>query len=216
MYFRAKNGTFKKVPQFPSEGLGGEGGITVYYIPDAANQTNVTAFKPGFRMLAGDVTATKPGSARKICHRCMPAGVDVVSLNCASPDAEEFPYGACGGGIRSVITFPTCWDGVNLDSPDHRSHVVYSDLKGTQANDVGPTGRCPKSHPVVVPQVMFEVMWDVSLVLLFCRWAKSDVDAPLQRSRDLAGRWIATICMEHGRQVSLFTPRSRLQSNLSL
>jgi hypothetical protein len=31
-----------------------------------------------------------------------------------------------------------------------------------ESNDVGPTGKCPESHPVVVPQVMFEVMWDVS------------------------------------------------------
>jgi hypothetical protein len=162
MYFRARNGTYKKVPQFTSEGLAGKGGITVYYIPDAENKTSVTAFKKGFRMLAGDAAATTVGSARKVCHRCMPEGADVVTLNCASPDSEEFPKGMCGGGIRSIITFPTCWDGVNLDSPDHRSHMAYSVLKG--GNDVGPTGKCPESHPVVVPQVMYEVMWDVSII----------------------------------------------------
>jgi hypothetical protein len=176
MYFRARNGTYKKVPQFTSEGLGGSGGITVYYIPDAENKTAVTAFKPGFRMLAGDAAATKAGSARKVCHRCMPNGTDVVSLNCAAPDAEEFPKGVCGGGIRSVITFPTCWDGVNLDSPDHRSHVLYSELEA-KSNDVGPTGKCPESHPVVVPQVMFEVMWDVSLADEFCESCVADGDA---------------------------------------
>jgi hypothetical protein len=32
-----------------------------------------------------------------------------------------------------------------------------------KANDVGPTGKCPESHPVVIPQVMYEVRWDVSL-----------------------------------------------------
>jgi hypothetical protein len=25
----------------------------------------------------------------------------------------------CSGGIRTNIFFPQCWDGVNLDSPDH-------------------------------------------------------------------------------------------------
>ncbi|EAT76517.2 hypothetical protein SNOG_16145 [Parastagonospora nodorum SN15] len=161
MYFRARNGTYKRVPQFTSEGLAGKGGITVYYIPDAENKTNVTAFKKGFRMLAGDAGATTTGSARKVCHRCMPEGADAITLNCAAPDSEAFPTGMCGGGIRSVITFPTCWDGVNLDSPDHRSHMAYS--AGVVGNDVGPTGKCPASHPVVVPQVMYEVMWDVSL-----------------------------------------------------
>lgn len=24
------------------------------------------------------------------------------------------------------VTFPDCWDGVRLDSPDHRSHMAYS------------------------------------------------------------------------------------------
>lgn len=31
LYFRARNGTYKRVPQSVSEGLRGEGGITVYY-----------------------------------------------------------------------------------------------------------------------------------------------------------------------------------------
>ena len=30
LYFRARNGTFKRVPQLPNEGLKGDGGITVY------------------------------------------------------------------------------------------------------------------------------------------------------------------------------------------
>lgn len=49
-----------------------------------------------------------------------------------------------------------CWDGQNLDTPDHKSHVAYS---GTGATGGGP---CPASHPVKLPQVMYEIMWDVS------------------------------------------------------
>lgn len=158
MYFRARNGTFKRVPQIPSEGLKGNGGITVYYIPDAKNKTSVTAFRPGFRMLVGDAAATGVQASRKVCHRCLPASGDNKNLNCAAPDTQELPRGFCAGGIRTVITFPTCWDGVNLDSPDHKSHLAYAE--GAQANDVGPTGRCPASHPVVIPQVMYEVVWD--------------------------------------------------------
>ncbi|KAF2258610.1 hypothetical protein CC78DRAFT_594412 [Lojkania enalia] len=158
MFFRARNGTYMRVPQIAEEGLRANGGITVYYIPSADNETKVTAFKPGFRMLIGDAGGKSPGEARKVCHRCMPASGDNSNLNCAAPDAQSFPMGFCVGGIRTVITFPTCWDGKNLDSPDHKSHVTYA--TGSKATDVGPTGKCPESHPVVIPQVMYEVLWD--------------------------------------------------------
>jgi hypothetical protein len=26
------------------------------------------------------------------------------------------------------VRFPTCWDGVNLDSPDHIAHVAYREF----------------------------------------------------------------------------------------
>ena len=41
-------------------------------------------------------------------------------------------------GIR--IDAPDCWDGKNLDSPNHRSHIAYSNY-----------GPCPKTHPFVIP-----------------------------------------------------------------
>ncbi|RYP57314.1 hypothetical protein DL769_009559 [Monosporascus sp. CRB-8-3] len=136
LYFRARNGTFKRVPQFASEGLHADGGITVYYIPSPDRQESVTAFRPGFRMLVGDASLRSPGTARK-----------------------ALPNGFCAGGIRSVITFPTCWDGKNTDSPDHRSHVAYPS-SGSSDTSVGASGVCPASHPVKIPQVMLEVMWD--------------------------------------------------------
>lgn len=47
LYFKARNGTFKRVPQMVNLGLeGGDGGITVYYIPPYDGKTTVTAFKP--------------------------------------------------------------------------------------------------------------------------------------------------------------------------
>ncbi|KAF1843518.1 uncharacterized protein K460DRAFT_287646 [Cucurbitaria berberidis CBS 394.84] len=159
LYFKARNGTFTRVSQFVSEGLRGNGGITVYYIPSTNNKTTVTAFKPGFRMLVGDAMADSPSKrARKVCHRCMPATGDGKNINCGAPDSQTLPKEFCPGGIRAVITFPTCWDGKNLDSPDHMSHVAYA--TGAGANDAGPTGKCPASHPVIIPQVMYEVMWD--------------------------------------------------------
>lgn len=159
LFFRARNGTYKRVQQFPNLFLEGNGGITVYYIPSPDAETNVTAFKPGFRMLIGDAALDAPGPTRKVCHRCMPETGEADHLNCAAPDSQHLPTEFCPGGIRSVITFPTCWDGRNLDSPDHKSHVTYP-VSGS--NDLGADGVCPGTHPVKIPQVMLEVMWDVS------------------------------------------------------
>ncbi|KAF2971829.1 hypothetical protein GQX73_g1735 [Xylaria multiplex] len=161
-YFRARNGTYKRVPQFVSEGLRADGGITVYYIPSPNANEKVTAFKPGFRMLVGDAAARTPGPARKVCHRCMPKTGDNSNINCGAPDSQFLPKGPCEGGIRSVITFPTCWDGKNTDSIDHMSHVAYPN---SSYNDVmvGAYGTCPASHPVKIPQVMYEVMWNTQM-----------------------------------------------------
>lgn len=53
----------------------------------------------------------------------------------------------------------SCWDGTNLDSVDHQSHVAYSTGGFGGANG---GGACPQSHPVKLPQVMFELMWNVT------------------------------------------------------
>jgi len=162
LFFRARNGTYKRVPQFVSAGLKGIGGITVYYIPPYDGKTKVTAFKPGFRMLVGDAASMeKPSRSKdpKVCHRCMPKTGEGQGVECGASsraDTATLPSAPCLGGIRSVITFPTCWDGKNTDSPDHKSHIAYP-ASGTFDNG----GPCPSTHPVKIPQVMYEVMWQV-------------------------------------------------------
>lgn len=51
----------------------------------------------------------------------------------------------------------SCWNGKDLDSPDHQSHVSYP-ASGTFEN----SGKCPDTHPVKLPQLMFEVIWDTT------------------------------------------------------
>lgn len=166
MYFRARNGTYKRVPQFPNVGIRAVGGVTVYYIPPYDGMTNVTAFKPGFRMLVGDAALrVAEGQQRQLCHRCYVeedyTGGSGGGAPCTGSDTASLPAQPCKGGIRTTITFPTCWDGKNVDSPDHKSHVAYPS-SGT-FESVGP---CPATHPVRLPQLMYEVMWDVSLTHL--------------------------------------------------
>ena len=160
VYFKSpENGTYRLVPQmanfrYPNspELLVQDGGITVYYMQSfRGGSLKTTAFKPGFRMVAGDPTVQSK-TYNGICHRCNGNGEG--GAPCDSRDSSNFPTKICPGGIRATIIFPSCWDGKNLDSPDHRSHMKYTD-------DGGLAGAvCPSSHPVRVPQVMYEVMWD--------------------------------------------------------
>jgi hypothetical protein len=58
LYYRAANGTFKRVPQKPNAGFEqANGGMTVYYTPTVKNgalkKGEITAFKKGFRMIVG-------------------------------------------------------------------------------------------------------------------------------------------------------------------
>eukprot|EP00540_Astrosyne_radiata_P004172 CAMPEP_0116859856 /NCGR_PEP_ID=MMETSP0418-20121206/22073_1 /TAXON_ID=1158023 /ORGANISM="Astrosyne radiata, Strain 13vi08-1A" /LENGTH=502 /DNA_ID=CAMNT_0004494161 /DNA_START=213 /DNA_END=1718 /DNA_ORIENTATION=- len=55
--------------------------------------------------------------------------------------------------LETEIPFPNCWDGVNIDSPDHMSHVAYSN----NGDIMDVTGPCPPSHPVKLPKIEFFV-----------------------------------------------------------
>ncbi len=106
-------------------------------------------------MVAGDPSIRdKSKTFVGICHRCNGNGEG--GAPCDSRDTSELPKKVCPRGIRATIIFPSCWDGKNLDSPDHRSHMAYSGRQALAGDS------CPSSHPVRVPQVMYEVMLDVS------------------------------------------------------
>jgi hypothetical protein len=57
------------------------------------------------------------------------------SVGCMMPSAGADRAGTTGNAIPkncqpgdelwARIAFPQCWDGVNLDSPDHKSHMAY-------------------------------------------------------------------------------------------
>ena len=61
------------------------------------------------------------------------------------------------------VDFPQCWDGVNLDSPDHKSHMAYAN------------NGCPSTHPVALPEVSLVMHYTV---------AESGTDTYLKLSSD--------------------------------
>ena len=63
------------------------------------------------------------------------------------------PSCAIGSALVLAIFFPDCWDGTNLDSADHKSHMAYAVSK--------PLSRpsCPASHPVPIPAISYILIY---------------------------------------------------------
>lgn len=83
-----------------------------------------------------------------------PSANNIVDAVAGCPDAQ--------GGIQRLdlaLKAPTCWDGKNLDSPNHRSHTADF----IRAND--PEGRfrvaCPKTHPYAMPHFTLQIFWEL-------------------------------------------------------
>ncbi|KAB5533348.1 hypothetical protein GE09DRAFT_1176892 [Coniochaeta sp. 2T2.1] len=169
LYFQSpSNSSYRRVPQMANQFNDCDNaGITLYYTSAGANVT--TAFQPGFRMLAGDVTRRiSEGLERgkwQQCYRCFTKDGFGGSMYppCMDPvwDTDHLPTGRCEGGIRTNVVFPQCWDGKNLDSPNHRDHVAHP--MGGPAGFPVVSGKCPETHPVKIPQLMLEVTWDTRL-----------------------------------------------------
>jgi hypothetical protein len=113
-----------------------------YYRPAfGTDPATVEAYPHGLVMIAGDHLATEPQP------------LSVAAWHCgASPDlASEPPTCPENAPLGVRIAFPSCWDGERLDSSDHRSHVAYADAR-----------RCPVSHPVPMPELVFEIRYPVT------------------------------------------------------
>jgi hypothetical protein len=61
------------------------------------------------------------------------------------------PSCGAGGTLVAQVRFPDCWDGVNLDSADHKSHMAYT-----------VSGICPSNYPVQVPLLEYNVRYPTS------------------------------------------------------
>ena len=103
-----------------------------YYRNNPVRYGTTTPFPRDFRLIAGGL-GTFPNSGWS-CEKD------------ASNMVQSPPYCGTTGMLVLHVRFPSCWDGVNTDSADHRSHVVYHQ-----------SGKCPASHPVKVPEVFLHV-----------------------------------------------------------
>ena len=119
-----------------------------YYRNRPVDYRETVAFPPGLRMVAG---GTFP-RAYWTCDGESDAALE--SRKRSIPDCGD------DGQIKLHVFFPSCWDGKNLDSFDHRRHVVYGvDADGHPA-DID-AERCPSTHPVKIPELDLRVQYDV-------------------------------------------------------
>ena len=60
----------------------------------------------------------------------------------------------CANGLRLEVVFPPCWNGKDLDSADHQSHVAF-------ASDGSNGGRCPEGFQTGIMQLLYETIYPV-------------------------------------------------------
>ncbi|OXK49584.1 hypothetical protein CDL38_03715, partial [Escherichia coli] len=67
-----------------------------------------------------------------------------------------FPTCPCDQ-FRSQVYFPSCWNGKDLDTPDHQSHVAYPAIGNYNF------GVCPQSHPVALFSLFYEFYFETGV-----------------------------------------------------
>jgi len=155
---------------------------SAYWVPTlfAADGTRIEYkevlfyYKSGYH-LPGNVIQAPPEGLVMISGHDMSQPQDVVSAKyrCESWEAplpqfdegdpmDHVPYlPKCKVGdlLEFRVVFPQCWDGVNLTSKDHRSHMSYP--IAAEVPFTG-TGRCPDSHPIAIPEISYKFAVEVT------------------------------------------------------
>ncbi|MGX7825974.1 DUF1996 domain-containing protein [Actinokineospora sp. 24-640] len=120
-------------------------GTTFYYLGEGVRPEITAQIQPfplGLRIVAGNAKATGPNDSIARWS-CLHAG--------HVPPSKDFVNCPSGTMLESYLDFPQCWDGRNLDSADHKSHMAYP------VNQA-----CPASHPVPVPKLRQVLRYPVS------------------------------------------------------
>ncbi len=140
-----------------------------YNIPDP---TQISVVPAGLRMIAGDKNAT-PSSPQTDQH---------TQFWCyANPGDQQDHIVDCPQGsiLEMSIMFPRCWDGQNLDSSDHKSHMAYAN------------NGCPTTHPVILPDISLHFRFPVNSARGTAGWRLSSdmYDGSLQGGYSLHADW---------------------------
>ncbi|MEV4319380.1 DUF1996 domain-containing protein [Actinocrispum sp. NPDC049592] len=113
--------------------------VTIYY-QGIHNPTQAIAPPQGLRIVVGNSGATSPDGNPAARWSCVGQ----------SPSSRDFMNCPPGTKLETYLDFPTCWNGRDLDSPNHKDHMAFA-----------PGLVCPPTHPVVLPRTEFLITYPV-------------------------------------------------------
>jgi hypothetical protein len=114
------------------------------YYRTAVPASEVKPIPPNLMMVAGNhaATAENPQPLSVVQWTCKNESTGEVT----GPWVEPHQCGSSNAKPRLKVTFPQCWDGTRLDSPDHKAHTAYP-------KSVNGVYKCPATHPVAITRV---------------------------------------------------------------
>ena len=119
-----------------------------YYRGSGFDGRKVRPFPKGLRIIAGNSKVTDAGPYQPVSIASWACTINGGGAQGDEVEVASVPAGCGGLPLRARIVFPQCWNGRTLDSPDHKSHMAYA-----------VHGKCPASHPVVVPQLTLSLRY---------------------------------------------------------
>jgi len=117
----------------------------------------------GLRILTGNPRAINPNEVQNIRYVCINP---VAGHSEGRPRQSSIPNCSVGHDMLLEISFPQCWDGKNLDSPNHKDHMAQP--VGSQT-----VNGCPVSHPVPIPQITLNMNFRVTSANQSANWRLS-------------------------------------------
>ncbi|MDI1458092.1 DUF1996 domain-containing protein [Streptomyces sp. ATE26] len=145
---RLQNGKQERDAGAPGGGTEGNAGqivtpkdVTLTFV--GSPQGKVTAMPRLLRIITGDAKAFVNGPANaNASWSC--TGFEDRQLK------DKYPLCPAGSDVVRTFRFQSCWDGRNIDSANHRTHVAFAT----------PDGACPAGFQAI-PQLVQRIVYDV-------------------------------------------------------
>ena len=142
-----------------------DGGAQFYYKTGYIVPANLIVAPPkGLRMLTGNSKATNASEAQSASYICIDP---VLGHSNGVPWTKNIPNCKVGNVMQMNLSFPQCWDGKNLDSPNHKDHMAYPNSALSTAN------KCPTTHPVAIPVITQVLNYKIATTNQSAKWRLS-------------------------------------------
>ncbi|WP_061299401.1 DUF1996 domain-containing protein [Herbidospora cretacea] len=105
----------------------------------------VSAMPRFLRVITGDAKAATNGPANARAQWTCSGFTNRAS-------SDKYPVCPRGSLVVRVLDFPSCWDGQNTDSANHRTHIVFPDQSGRCPQGTRPVPQLRMTLAYAVPQ----------------------------------------------------------------